>query len=136
MIWWCEHIYHKECINELLIKEEGENSKCPMCRALIEDTLDLKNENEILLYGQLKDELRNHNELDKYLEEMILKEDEEESLYLNAIDEFLDEMKLNEEDEIVHLNAIDEFLDEMRIREEEEMNNLMDEFLDESRLIM
>lgn len=47
MIYYCEHIFHKECFN-LLLKSDIKN--CPVCRNVIRNKIDMSNENEFLRY--------------------------------------------------------------------------------------
>lgn len=51
MIWWCEHIFHKECMNKYL---EYDNMKCPMCRMEIKNIVDLSDKVDIYVYNNIK----------------------------------------------------------------------------------
>lgn len=53
MVYYCEHIFHKECFN-LLLKSDIKN--CPICRNVIHNKIDMSNENEFLKYLKNIDE--------------------------------------------------------------------------------
>lgn len=46
MIWWCEHVFHKCCINKLLEYDR----RCPMCRNNIKNVVDMSDKMDVYIY--------------------------------------------------------------------------------------
>lgn len=64
MIWWCEHIFHTKCIQQLITTfNTYKNDKstltvhasCPLCRTPIEKYVKLNNENDMCYYYNLEE---------------------------------------------------------------------------------
>lgn len=92
MIWWCEHIFHIECINKFM--EYENNMKCPMCRNDIKNIVDMSDKMDMYIYKSIKDE-NNYNYANGILNEV---DKEKVDLFVNDyfLMEYIDKEMLNE----------------------------------------
>jgi hypothetical protein len=112
MIWWCEHVYHKCCMNKLL-EYKRYNERCPMCRTEIKNIVDLSDKMDVYIYKSIKDE--KNDKYEKELNRLISTYDKDklDTLMSNVLNEYI-EMEIVEEDKnIKEINNED-----MRLYEE------------------